>query len=65
MPACRPLGGGGLWEVRSNIKNGITRVIFCIRDGKMVLLNGFVKKSQKAPVAEIDLALKRKREMER
>lgn len=36
MPVCRPLGDG-LFEVRSNIKDGIARVLFCIHEGKMVL----------------------------
>ena len=49
----------------SNLMDGkIGRVIFSIVEGEMVLLHGFVKKSQKAPPQEIDLALKRKRELE-
>jgi phage-related protein len=64
MPYCRSLGHG-LWEVRSDLTDGkIGRVIFCIMEGEMVLLHGFVKKTQKAPSQEIDLALKRKRELE-
>ena len=39
-------------------------VIFCIIEGEMVLLQGFVKKTQKTPPQEIDLALRRKRELE-
>jgi phage-related protein len=42
MPVCRPMGNG-LFEVRSDIKDGIARVLFCIHDGRMVLLHGFVK----------------------
>ena len=65
MPYCRPMGHG-LWEVRSDLADGrIGRVIFCILDGDMVLLNGFVKKTQKAPPAEIELALKRRKELDR
>jgi phage-related protein len=64
MPYCRPLGRG-LWEVRSDISSGrIARILFCIMDGDMVLLNGFVKKTQKTPQQEIDLALRRKKELE-
>ncbi len=55
MPVCRPLGGG-LYEVRSNIADGIARTIFAIDGDEMVLLHGFVKKSQKAPKPELDLA---------
>ena len=64
MPYCRSLGRG-LWEVRSNISSGrIARMLFCILDGEMVLLHGFVKKTQKTPPQEIDLALRRMKELE-
>ena len=64
MPYCRPLGHG-LWEVRSDLSGGRTgRVLFCISGGEMVLLHGFVKKTQKTPQKEIDLALRRKKELE-
>ena len=58
MPLVRNVGGK-LWEVRSHIPNGIASVIFVMSDGEMVLLNGFVKKSQKTPAEELDLARKR------
>jgi phage-related protein len=64
MPVCRPMGKG-LYEVRSTIKNGIARVLFCIEGGKMVLLHGFVKKTQKTPLQDLALALKRKKEVEK
>jgi phage-related protein len=64
MPYCRPLGNG-LWEVRSDLEDGrIGRVIFTIIGGEMVLLHAFVKKAHKTPPQEIDLALRRKREVE-
>lgn len=64
MPYSRALGRG-LWEVRSDITSGrIARILFCIIDGEMVLLNGFVKKTQKTPQQEIELALRRKKELE-
>jgi len=63
MPLCRPLGRG-LWEVRSEITQGrIARVLFCIHDGRMVLLHAFIKKTQKTPDADIELATKRKKEI--
>ncbi|MGB7402183.1 MAG: type II toxin-antitoxin system RelE/ParE family toxin [Arcobacter sp.] len=50
-----------LYEVRSNISDGkIARVIFTIKENYMVLLNGFIKKSQKTPLSEIKLARERK-----
>jgi phage-related protein len=39
----------GLWEVRCDITDGIARVLFTVKDGQMVLLHGFVKKTQKTP----------------
>jgi phage-related protein len=63
MPLCRSLGGG-LWEIRSRITDGIARIIFFLYEGRLVVLNGFVKKTQKTPTAEIELALKRKKEIE-
>jgi phage-related protein len=59
MPLCRPLGDG-LWEVRSDLgSNRIARVLFCFVEGRLLALNGFIKKTQRTPVAEIDLARKR------
>ena len=61
MPLVRSLGNE-LWEVRSSLQRGrIARVIFCVEQGSMVLLHAFMKKSQKTPQREIDLALKRKK----
>jgi phage-related protein len=62
-PHCASLGSG-LWEVRSTLDgNRIARVIFCMGDGHMILLHGFIKKTQKTPLADIALALKRQREV--
>ena len=64
MPYCRPLGRA-LWEVRCDLARGrIARVIFCHAGGEMVLLHGFEKKTQKTPKHDIELALRRKREIE-
>lgn len=61
MPLVRSLGRE-LWEVRSSLPQGrIARVIFCLEKDWMVLLHGFMKKTQKTPKQEIDLALKRKK----
>jgi phage-related protein len=40
-----------------------TRVLFCVAEEQMVLLHGFIKKTQKTPKADLDLALKRKAEL--
>jgi len=61
MPLVGSLGRE-LWEVRSNLPRGrIARVLFCVEPGGMVLLHGFIKKSQKTPQRDIDLALKRRK----
>ncbi len=61
MPLVRSLGRE-LWEVRSSLAHSrIARVIFCIEPECMVLLHGFIKKTQKTPQHDLDLALKRKR----
>jgi phage-related protein len=62
MPTCRPLQDG-LYEVRTNITNGrIARVLFYIDvQGRMVLLHGFIKKTQKTPDEDMELARRNKR----
>ena len=63
MPLVRALGNG-LWEVRSRLTRGrIARVLFCIHAGRMVLLHGFIKKTQKTPDADRDSALRRMKEI--
>ncbi len=62
MPLCRPLGDG-LWEVRTNLsRNRIARMFFCFTEGRLVALHGFIKKSQKTPEDDLNLARKRQRE---
>src|SRR5215207_10231603 len=64
MPLCRSLGGG-LWEVRSRLTQGrVARVIFCVAHDRMVLLHSFIKKTQKTPQPDLDLARKRQKEAE-
>ena len=64
LPVCRALGEG-LWEVRSELSSRRTaRVFFCIVESQMVLLHGFVKKTQKVPKRDLDLARARKVEIE-
>jgi len=58
LPWVRPLGEG-LWEVRSRLENRISRVIFVIDRGEMVLLHGFIKKTQAIPQADLTLARRR------
>lgn len=63
LPYCRSLGNG-LWEVRGDLTdNKIARVIFSIVGGRMVLLHAFIKKTQKTPTRDIQLALDRMKEV--
>src|SRR5271166_1210979 len=63
MPLCRSLGAG-LWEVRSKLANNrIARLIFFVAEGRIGVLHGFIKKTQKTRSAEIALAQKRMKEM--
>jgi phage-related protein len=58
MPLVRSLGKG-LWEIRTNLHNSIARIIFMFENESIVLLHGFMKKTQKTPIQEIELALTR------
>ena len=54
-----------LWEVRSRLSNGrIARVIFHMSGGEMILLHGFIKKTQQTPQQDLELADRRRREYE-
>jgi phage-related protein len=65
MPLRRPLGDG-LWELRSDCPgNRTARLLFCLVDGKIVVLHGFIKKTQKTPDDDMKLARRRKREFDR
>ena len=63
MPLCRPLGGG-LWEVRSRLPSRrIARVLFFFHEGRIGVVHGFIKKTQKTPPVAIDLARQLMKEM--
>jgi phage-related protein len=66
MPACRPMGEG-LHEVRTNLPgNRIARILFYVdREGRRVLLHGFLKKTRTTPASDLDLAKANKRRHER
>src|SRR3981189_385006 len=58
MPLCRALGDG-LWEVRSDLpSNRIARTLFSVHRGKLLILHGFIKKTQKTPDEDLVLARK-------
>jgi phage-related protein len=51
-----------IWEVRSRLENRIARVLFAVEESQMILLHGFIKKTQQTPNSDIDLAIKRLKE---
>jgi phage-related protein len=58
-------GTDGLYEIRVQLASDIFRIFCFFDEGKLVVLaNGFQKKSQKTPKAEIEKALKIKQEYE-
>jgi len=63
MPLVRKLNKS-LWEVRSDISDGrISRVIFTVEKSIMILLHGFIKKTQKTSTQDINLAKVRRNEV--
>jgi phage-related protein len=66
MPLCRSISGvRGLWEIRSNLTGGrIARTLFAVSAGRMVLLHGFVKKTQRVRATDLDLANRRMKELQ-
>lgn len=62
MPLCRPLKDG-LWEVRTTLPSRrIARTLFCVHAEAIIVLSGFIKKTQKTPHDELALARRRMRE---
>lgn len=60
MPLVRKLDKD-LWEVRVHLEDRIARVLFTVSASKIVLLHGFIKKSQATPKHDLDLAKDRMR----
>ncbi|GIV58076.1 MAG: hypothetical protein KatS3mg042_0989 [Rhodothermaceae bacterium] len=58
MPLVRKMEAD-LWEVRVRLGDRIARVFFTTEQDVMVLLHGFIKKGQKTPKKELELARKR------
>ena len=58
MPVVRKLEPK-LWEVRSDLDGIIARIIFTVVGSQMILLHGFIKKSQKTPAVDLQTARQR------
>ncbi len=56
---------GDIWEVRIRLDTKIARVLFVMEGAVMVLLHGFIKKQQKTPKPDLDLAKERLKQLRR
>ena len=64
LPYTRPFGDG-LFEIRAKGREGIGRAFFCALVGRrIVILHGFIKKTQQTPAKELKLAHKRLKEVQ-
>lgn len=64
MPVVRKMEHG-LWEVRCRLDKRIARILFTVKGQQMVLLHGFIKKSQKTPREDLQRAKERKAGLEK
>lgn len=56
----RGAGYDGLWELRVKLASNITRVFYFFPTGnRVLLLHGFIKKTDKTPVTELNTAKRR------
>lgn len=63
MPYTKAMGDG-LFEIRARGSEGIGRAFFCcIKDRRVVILHGFIKKTQATPIKELRLAQRRMKEV--
>jgi phage-related protein len=63
LPYTRALGSG-LFEIRAKGAEGIGRALFCMKiDKRIVILHGFIKKTQQTPSADLKLVRKRMKEV--
>lgn len=62
LPHVKKLSGTPLWEIRVLGKDNIRALYAIVHSGSMIILHGFIKKSQKTPPREISVALSRLKE---
>lgn len=64
MPYTRPFGDG-LFEIRAKGREGIGRAFFCTLVGRrVVILHGFIKKTEQTPAKELRTARRRLKEVQ-
>jgi len=59
LPHVKKLTGTSLWEIRILGQDNIRILYIGINQNTILLLHGFIKKKQKTPLWEINVALKR------
>lgn len=62
MPLVRHIDSE-IWEIRSRLSDGIARILFLLDGNAMVLIHGFIKKQQKIPKPDLDLARARAKQL--
>ncbi len=63
MPHTRAIGNG-LFELRLKAAEGIARVLYCtIAERQIMMLHQFIKKTEKTPLKELNIARKRMKEV--
>jgi phage-related protein len=64
MPVAKSLGKG-LWEVRTDLSSNRTaRVLFFVQEARIGVVHGFIKKTQRVPAADLELARRRMKVMQ-
>ena len=67
LPVCRPMKDG-LWEARSSLPSKREARLLFYHDKEsdtLVVVHGFIKKGRKTPAADLEIAKKRKAELEK
>jgi phage-related protein len=49
----------GLWEIRSSLERGEARILVAVKDNRVILLHGFLKKTQKISAKDLEIARRR------
>jgi phage-related protein len=62
MPLVKHIDGD-IWEVRCKLSDGIARVLFVLDGNAMILIHAFLKKQQKTPKPDLDLAKSRVKQL--
>lgn len=59
LPHVKKLTGTPLWEIRVLGKSNIRVLYITIQENSILLIHGFLKKKQKTPIREMEIALRR------